>query len=156
VFGILVASVLKDHPTIKTLLTLKLRCWNCHWIQQTEFELATRVPLLIKVPWATPSVGKRLDHFVELVDLHATLADLAGLPPTSPTALPDSVMVKQSRSFAGIFSQVGLVAFLPIWPRECIRWTKPTGTHIYSQTVCRSHRWSSRMPAFRSGLSAPK
>ena len=37
------------------------------WDKQTEFELATRVPLLIKVPWAAASIGKRLDHFVELV-----------------------------------------------------------------------------------------
>ena len=74
------------------------------WDKQTEFELATRVPLLIKVPWAAPSIGKRLDQFVELVDLHATLADLAGLPPTAPTPLPASVMAKQSTSFAGTCS----------------------------------------------------
>jgi iduronate 2-sulfatase len=74
------------------------------WDKQTEFELATRVPLLIKVPWAKPSVGRRFDQFVELVDLHATLADLAGLPATPPTPLPQSVAAKQSQSFASIFT----------------------------------------------------
>lgn len=73
------------------------------WDKQTEFELATRVPLLIKVPWATASVGRRFDDIVELVDMHATLADLAGLPRTVPTALPESVAVKQSQSFASLF-----------------------------------------------------
>jgi len=38
-------------------------------------------------------------------DLHATLADLAGLPPTAPTALPPAIAAKQSQSFASIFTQ---------------------------------------------------
>ena len=145
--------------------------------------MATRVPLLIKVPWAKLSIGRRYDTFVELIDLvrnarnllpssecsprirtapcdcsaketrsthtnlifavvvgggggggggssdgqssnfmiacrllnnvgralrasqHATLAELAGLPATAPTALPASVAVKQSRSFAAVFTE---------------------------------------------------
>lgn len=61
---------------------------------QTEFELATRVPLIIKVPWKTASIGQRTSAFAELVDLHPTLAALAGLPFTLPTALPPAVAVR--------------------------------------------------------------
>ena len=47
----------------------------------TNFELATRIPLMIRAPWLRSSVGKRTGALVEAVDLYATLADLAGLPP---------------------------------------------------------------------------
>ena len=59
--------------------------------KQTEFELATRVPLLIRVPWKTKSVGQHTAAFTELVDLHPTLAHLAGLPFEAPTALPANI-----------------------------------------------------------------
>eukprot|EP00038_Savillea_parva_P014739 m.11964 g.11964 ORF g.11964 m.11964 type:complete len:712 (+) comp2895_c0_seq1:126-2261(+) len=61
------------------------------WDKQTEFELATRVPLIIKVPWKLPSVGKSTSAFAELVDLHPTIAALAGLAYSPPTQLPDDV-----------------------------------------------------------------
>jgi len=62
------------------------------WDKQTEFELATRVPLIIKVPWKTSSAGKHVTSaLVELIDLHPTLAAMAGLPYTAPTQLPPPV-----------------------------------------------------------------
>ena len=49
------------------------------WSKKTTTELATRVPLIIRVPWKTASVGARTIVKAELVDLYRTLVDLAGL-----------------------------------------------------------------------------
>ena len=46
------------------------------WCKHTNFELDTRVPLIIKVPGQEPA---RPQSFVELVDLYPTLADLCNL-----------------------------------------------------------------------------
>ncbi len=49
------------------------------WGKATNFELSTRVPLLIKAPGMT-TAGRRTHSQVELVDLYPTLCELAGLP----------------------------------------------------------------------------
>ncbi len=49
------------------------------WSKHTNFELATRVPLLISIPGSS-SRGQVTHGLVELVDLFPTLASLAGLP----------------------------------------------------------------------------
>ena len=49
------------------------------WCKQTNFEIDTRVPLLIRDPNATEN-GKASPSLVELVDLYSTLCDLLGLP----------------------------------------------------------------------------
>ena len=51
------------------------------WRKFTNFELATRVPLIIKVPGLSRGqVEKRVTVPVELVDILPTVADLAGIP----------------------------------------------------------------------------
>ena len=54
---------------------------TCDRCKQTLFELATRVPLLIRVPGsaASASRGKTARALIELVDMYKTLADLFGL-----------------------------------------------------------------------------
>jgi iduronate 2-sulfatase len=49
------------------------------WQKMSLFENSTRVPLVIYDPRAKGN-GKACQRTVELVDLHATLADLAGIP----------------------------------------------------------------------------
>ena len=49
------------------------------WDKQTEFELATRVPLIIAAPHKPASHGKRTDALAELVDMHPTVQSLAGI-----------------------------------------------------------------------------
>ncbi len=49
------------------------------WCKTTNFELDTRVPLIISSPQRGGS-GAHSDALVELVDIYPTLADLAGLP----------------------------------------------------------------------------
>eukprot|EP00912_Choanoflagellata_sp_UC4_P001406 UC4_evm1s871 len=52
------------------------------WHKFTNFELATRVPLVIRAPFKSASIGKVTNTFAELVDIYQTLSDLsgAGLP----------------------------------------------------------------------------
>ncbi len=47
--------------------------------KMTNFELGTRVPLLLRVP-GMKTAGQKTRALVELVDLYPTLAELAGLP----------------------------------------------------------------------------
>ena len=58
------------------------------WDKQTNFDAATRVPLLIKVPWKPQSQGQRTASLTDLVDMHPTVAALAGIPTTLPWAFP--------------------------------------------------------------------
>jgi hypothetical protein len=57
-----------------------------------SFELAARVPLIIRAPGIPQSVGKVVSGFAELVDLFATVADLAGTPP--PTDSLDGISLR--------------------------------------------------------------
>ena len=48
------------------------------WTKNANFELSTRVPLLVRAPWLGVRLrGARIRHVVELIDIYATLADLA-------------------------------------------------------------------------------
>ncbi|MCO6498000.1 MAG: sulfatase [Chitinophagaceae bacterium] len=49
------------------------------WGKHTNFELATRAPLIVSVPGKAE--GKRLNQFVEYVDIYPTLLELAGFEP---------------------------------------------------------------------------
>ena len=51
------------------------------WGKTTNFELDTRVPLIVRTP-GMKAAGKRSTSLVELVDLYPTLSELAGLPIT--------------------------------------------------------------------------
>jgi len=51
------------------------------WEKKSNFDLAVRVPLLIKVPGKTAAAGKVTASLTDLVDVFPTLANLAGLPP---------------------------------------------------------------------------
>ena len=95
----------------------------------TNFELAVRVPLLMRVPWRPGSIGRRYAkatyyllttygllrttcyrsaRIVEIVSLYQTIAELAGLPPPAERL--------QGKSFASTFGaeaaagQAGLAA----------------------------------------------
>jgi arylsulfatase A-like enzyme len=57
------------------------------WVKHSPFELANRIPLIVRAPGVQPGIAHGL---VESVDLYPTLVELAGLP--APTHL-------QGRSF---------------------------------------------------------
>ena len=50
------------------------------WSKKTDTELATRVPMIIRVPWLKASVGQTTQAKAELVDMYRTLVDLSGFP----------------------------------------------------------------------------
>ncbi|UCD52163.1 MAG: sulfatase-like hydrolase/transferase, partial [Phycisphaerales bacterium] len=50
-----------------------------HWCKDTNFELDTRVPLIMRVPGVTIA-GASTEALIEYVDIYPTLAELAGLP----------------------------------------------------------------------------
>lgn len=50
------------------------------WEKKSNFDLAVRVPLLIKVPGKPHAAGARTASLTDLVDVFPTLAALAGLP----------------------------------------------------------------------------
>ena len=54
------------------------------WGKMTNYEIDTRVPLLIRAPWAGPA-GRRVNSIVEFVDIFPTLCELTGAP--TPTDL---------------------------------------------------------------------
>ncbi len=68
------------------------------WSKHTNFEEATRVPLIVRAP-GTHAQGAHCDALVELVDLYPTLCDLAGFPVTSGT---------EGKSFAPLLDNVAL------------------------------------------------
>lgn len=49
------------------------------WAKQTNFELGTRAPLIIRNPGSQKTAGQHTDALVEMVDVYPTLCDLAGL-----------------------------------------------------------------------------
>ena len=53
------------------------------WAKKSNFDLAVRVPLIIKVPGKTAAAGKKTASYTELVDVFPTLSALAGLPAPS-------------------------------------------------------------------------
>jgi iduronate 2-sulfatase len=48
--------------------------------QATNYEIGTRIPLILQVPDMKKARGKKTEALVELVDMYPTLCDLAGLP----------------------------------------------------------------------------
>ena len=74
------------------------------WEKKANFELTTRVPLIIAAPHYPRSHGRNTDALIDLVDLYPTLTDLAGLPP--PNAEPH--LAKDSKSAVALFSDPGV------------------------------------------------
>lgn len=65
------------------------------WCKQTNYEQATRIPLMIVAPEIT-SAGSKTDAFIESVDIYPTLCELAALPP--PANVDGSSMVDVLRN----------------------------------------------------------
>lgn len=72
------------------------------WSKQTNWELATRIPLIIRAPWKPASQGMNSYALVESVDLYRTIAELVGAPaPTNDI---------EGTSFAALFDNPKLNA----------------------------------------------
>src|SRR5699024_9172852 len=62
------------------------------WGKTTNYELDTRIPLIISVPGQTTG-GSRVQALVETVDIYPTLTDLSGLP------IPESLAGESLKRF---------------------------------------------------------
>lgn len=124
----------------KTIIVL----WSDHgyhlgeqnlWGKTTNFELDTRVPLIISAPGKTRK-GSRSPALVELVDLYSTLADLAGLP--APEGIDGKslapLLKKPERSWKkAAFSQfLRPAGYLPGSP-ETMGYSVRTTDHRYTE-----------------------
>jgi arylsulfatase A-like enzyme len=76
------------------------------WVKHSPFELANRVPLIVRAPGA--AAGGVAQGLVETVDIFPTLAELAGLP------LPSHL---QGRSFAATVADPAVVTREAVFPR---------------------------------------
>lgn len=85
IVGRAVAAVEKVNQTNRTIVIFhadhgyQLGEHN-QWEKFTNFELGTRVPLIIKVPWKLAVRGRKSTVMAELVDMYRTLAALSGFP----------------------------------------------------------------------------
>eukprot|EP01052_Picozoa_sp_SAG31_P051293 SAG31_NODE_12113_length_967_cov_1.488479_2_plen_167_part_01 len=104
------------------------------WSKKTDTELATRVPFIIRVPWASASIGKRTLVKAELIDMYKTLVALSGLPATD---IEDGV---QGSSLAPVFANPAAMK------------TKKAYSQIGS-CACQAYTVASRVPWVGSPLT---
>ncbi len=102
------------------------------WGKTTNFELDTRVPLIVRSP-RMKAAGESSTSLVELVDLYPTLAELAGLPITDQL---------EGKSFVSILkdpAQITKTAALSQYPRGggLMGYSMRTSTHRLTQWVYR-------------------
>jgi iduronate 2-sulfatase len=69
------------------------------WCKHTNFELATRIPLIVKVPWMPGA--SRIDALTEAVDIYPTLLDLCGVPAPSHLEGDSLVPLMENPAAAG-------------------------------------------------------
>ena len=104
------------------------------WGKTTNFELDTRVPLIVRSP-EMKSPGKAAWSLVELVDLYPTLAELAGLPATKQL---------EGKSFVPILNDPAAIiktSALSQYPRGGLMgYSMRTETHRLTQWVHRETR----------------
>lgn len=102
------------------------------WGKTTNFELDTRVPLIVRVP-GMKAAGEPSTSLVELLDLYPTLTELAGLPKTEQL---------EGKSFVSILNDpthVTKTAALSQYPRGdgLMGYSVRTPTHRLTQWVHR-------------------
>ncbi len=95
------------------------------WCKRTNFELATRIPMMIHVPGKTDK-GMRSDKLVEAVDLYPTIVDAAALP-----SLP---LCPEHRSTGAELCREG-ESLMPIITNQSTDWK----TAVFSQYPRNSH-----------------
>lgn len=99
------------------------------WCKHTNFEIDTRIPVIVRVPGKTDQKGWNSDVLIETVDIYPTLCDLAGLN------IPDHT---QGTSFRPALEDAGFdwedVAFSQ-YPRN---YTDENGRHPLMGTSMRT------------------
>ena len=99
---------------------------HAEWCKQTNFEIATHAPMMIRIPGLTDS-GIVTEKLTEFVDLFPTLVEAAGLPQL-PLCPEDSSQVKLCREGS---------SFMPLIRNPNSAW-KNASLSQYPRTVHRS------------------
>jgi iduronate 2-sulfatase len=110
------------------------------WCKGTNFELDTRVPLLIRSP-KLPSPGAVTESLVEVVDIYPTLSELAGLQ--SPNDLSGQSLVPMIQSPDAKVRDVALSQFARPFNKkdpEYMGYSLRSDTHRYTRWIT----WSDR------------
>jgi iduronate 2-sulfatase len=113
---------------------------EARWCKGTNFELDTRVPLIIRVPGMTRR-GTATEALIEYVDIYPTLAELAGLPVPGDLDGTSLVPILQDPRRPGrevVLSQFSR-PFKPSLPK-IMGYSIRTDTHRYTRWV----RWPDR------------
>jgi iduronate 2-sulfatase len=100
------------------------------WHKHTNFELATRAPLLISLP-KQATAGKKCDATVEFVDIYPTLAEACGLP------LPEGLAGSSLMPFIKHPDAPATKVAISQYPRGA---GKGAGTNVMGYTI-RDARW---------------
>ena len=77
---------------------------HAEWQKQTLFEIANRVPFMIRIPGVTDN-GMKTSKLVELVDLFPTLVEAAGFEPLKmcPKNSTETILCTEGRSMLPLF-----------------------------------------------------
>jgi arylsulfatase A-like enzyme len=78
------------------------------WCKQTNYEIDTRAPLMIRVPHAKAN-GQGCNAIVEFVDIYPTLCDVAGLP--VPTQLEGTSLAPLLENVSSTVKEVAVSQF---------------------------------------------
>eukprot|EP01049_Picozoa_sp_SAG25_P001424 SAG25_NODE_62_length_17948_cov_8.453975_17_plen_406_part_00 len=119
------------------------------WSKCSNWELDSRVPLLIRAPWIGASIGVRTAALAELVDVYPTAVALAGLPPVPTTEGIEGVSLlpvlmapdlPAPHNKTAAFSQFSRCTQFSMWTRpqdwECLYIPRENFTHMgYSLRV---------------------
>ena len=109
------------------------------WHKHTNFELATRAPLLISLP-KQKTAGQKCEAPVEFVDVYPTLADLCGLP--KPAGLPGSSLKPFIENPAATMAKVAISQY----PRSAGK----AGGNVMGYSI-RDERWRATFWRERTG-----
>ncbi len=109
------------------------------WHKHTNFEIATRAPLLISMP-KSKSAGMTCDSPVEFIDVYPTLADLCGLP--APTNIDGTSL----KNFIDDPSASATDVAISQYPRN----DSKTGMQLMGYSI-RDQRWRATFWRDRNG-----
>ena len=109
------------------------------WHKHTNFELATRAPLIISVPNSI-TAGRKCDAPVEFVDIYPTLADLCGLP--APTKIDGTSLKNFIKDPSAPMTRVAISQYH--------RRDSASGTNVMGYSI-RDRRWRATFWRDRNG-----
>ena len=111
--GRVIASLEKNKVRENTIIVV----WGDHgwhlgeygiWGKATNYEIATRVPLIISTP-SMPQKGTSSDSLVELIDIYPTLCDLANIP--QPDHLAGKSLIPVLRDPSAVVKRLAMSQF---------------------------------------------